>query len=337
MTSPKISLIVPVYNAEKYLSESITSLINQTYKNIEIILINDGSTDKSGLLCDEFSTKFPQIITLHTKNGGASNARNLGIENATGDFIAFVDADDKLEENYIEILYDKLSQYNADICICGYKKLNKNCFCSKEELNQFFSNKEIPKQIYIEKNIGLMPWAKLIRRDLIGDTKFLVGRINEDELFCFELFAKTKKMVKVNLPLYLYTVNLEGVTYKKYDSRNIDIIPISFEKLKIVKNTWNNYLPNALYSAACSFIDVHIEYARRKLYNDDIFKNKLLKDREDLYQFFHTHEHLLSDLINKKINFYYNNTGKIMLCDKIRFAKINFRRLAKKIIKGAKI
>ncbi len=337
MIYPKISLIVPVYNAEKYLSENIESLINQTYKNIEIILINDGSTDNSGFLCNEFNKKHSQIITFHIKNSGASNARNFGIEKASGDYIAFIDSDDKIEKNYIEILFENLIKYDADICICGYKKSNKNCFCSKKGLIEIFSNSQIPQQIYEEKSMGLTPWSKLIKRDLIGNTRFLVGRINEDELFCLELFSKTKKLIKVNLPLYLYTVNLDGVTYKKYDSRNIDIIPISFEKLKVIEDTWKDYLPYALYSAACSFIDVHIECSRRKLYNDKVFINKLLSDREDLYQYFCAHKQLLSDLINKKIDFYYNNTGKIMFCDKLRFAKYDLKSFMKKIIKGSKI
>ncbi len=337
MKTPKISVIIPVYNVEPFLDSCINSILNQTYDNLEIILVDDGSTDSSGIICDKYAKSHKKITIIHKENAGISVARNTALDIATGELIAFIDSDDRIESNYFEILLNSLIEYDADISTCGYKKLNKHCFCSGEKPIEVFQNEEIAEQIYRKKNIGLAPWSKLIRREIIGDLRFMVGRINQDDLFSLQIFQRSNKIIKNNLPLYLYTVNTSGVTYNKYGTRKIDILPISFAKLQIVENTWIDYLPDALYSAACSFIDVHIEYARRKLYNDDIFKNKLLKDREDLYQFFHTHEHLLSDLIKKKINFYYNNTGKIMLCDRIRFAQKSLRCFARKIIKGAKI
>ena len=116
----KISVVVPVYNVEKYLRKCIDSIINQTYKNLEIILVDDGSPDKCGEICDEYAKKDNRVKVIHKKNAGVSSARNDGIDNATGEYIIFVDSDDWLEDNAIEIMVDKLNEYDYDCVFCNF-------------------------------------------------------------------------------------------------------------------------------------------------------------------------------------------------------------------------
>lgn len=331
----KISVIIPVYNVERYLKNCLKSIVGQDYENLEIILVDDGSTDRSGEICERFASEDERIKVIHKENGGISIARNTALDICTGELVAFIDSDDAVFEKYFSTLADALNKNEADIAVCGYKKQADVCFCSGEADVEVFSNSEIPEQVYYKKNIGLIPWGKLIKRDLIGDLRFMVGRINQDDLFSLQVFEKANKVVKVNVPLYNYTVNDTGVTYKRYGPRKIDILPISYEKLKVVERKWPEYLEPALYSAACSFIDIHIEYARRKLHNDAAFKDKLLRDREDLYNYFVSHAEKQTAFINKKVNFYYKNIGKIMLRDRMRFLRYDIKKTIRRIVKGA--
>ena len=120
-----ISVIVPVYNVEKYLPQCLNSIINQTYKNIEVVLVDDGSTDDSGNICEEYKKNDERIIVVHQKNSGLSAARNVGIEISTGEYITFIDSDDYISPDYIENLYSALEQYSADIAICDLKKVSE--------------------------------------------------------------------------------------------------------------------------------------------------------------------------------------------------------------------
>ena len=121
-----ISIIVPVYNVEQYLDDCLISIINQTYKNIEIILIDDGSTDKSGKICDEYAKKDSRIIVIHKENGGVSSARNAGLRIAKGAYIGFVDPDDWIAEDMYEVLYSNAKKYDADVSVCKYKIVKNN-------------------------------------------------------------------------------------------------------------------------------------------------------------------------------------------------------------------
>ena len=145
-----ISIVVPIYNVEKYLEKCINSIIIQTYKNIEIILVNDGSTDSSGKICDIYLKKDKRIKVIHKKNGGLSDARNVGIENAKGKYIAFIDSDDFIDSDFIEILYNLIIEYNADVSCCKcnviYKKNKKQQV--EEKINIFTNYEAINEMLY---------------------------------------------------------------------------------------------------------------------------------------------------------------------------------------------
>ena len=171
----KVTIIVPVYNAEKYLEKCIKSLINQTYNNLEIILIDDGSLDKSWNICNNFAKKDTRIKVYHKENGGVSSARNWGLSNSSGKYILFVDSDDWLEDNMIEILYREIEEQKVDVSICNF-------FCNDEKsqkINDKTNNKIISddrkekiKYLFEESLFGGYLWNKLIRKSIIGDIVF---------------------------------------------------------------------------------------------------------------------------------------------------------------------
>ena len=141
----KISVIVPVYNVEQYLERCVDSIINQTYKNLEIILVNDGSTDNSGKLCDELAKRDDRIRVIHKENGGLSDARNTGIEEAEADLIGFIDSDDYIDENMYELLIDNLRETNADLSMCGHYDVYNNV--SEAQVTERKHGRLVPKKL----------------------------------------------------------------------------------------------------------------------------------------------------------------------------------------------
>ncbi len=317
-----VSVIVPVYNAEEYVSRCLTSILGQSYRNIEIIVINDGAKDSSLDICLEFARKDNRIKVLSTENKGAAAARNIGLGVAGGGYIVFVDSDDALESDFVETLLKAAELHSADICICGYKKNGKNCLIDEYGKTELITDRRVlGKALIVERRIGVMPWGKLYKRECIGDIRFVEGRTNEDDLFCHQVLSHCATVAKVNLPLYLYTVNNTGVTYGNFGIRQVDILPIALHRLEVIEDTWPEYLDTAMYIAACSFIDLHIEYAKRHLWSDDSFTKKIMVDRGGLFDFFMRHQDLLGNEIQAKISFYYNNAGKIMFRDRVRYLR----------------
>ena len=143
----KISVIIPVYNVEKYISRCLDSILNQSYKNVEIIIINDGSTDKSGLICDEYSKRYDNIRVFHKENGGVSSARNLGITVAKGEYITFADPDDFLNKDMYKILYDNAKNNNSDITICSVNEIRENVIATEDNTGKInkYSKKDAIK------------------------------------------------------------------------------------------------------------------------------------------------------------------------------------------------
>ena len=207
----KISIIVPVYNVEKYLKKCIDSIINQTYKNIEIILVDDGSKDSSGRICDEYIEKDKRIVTIHKKNGGLSDARNEGIKKATGKYLSFIDSDDYIEENMIGNLYKSIIENDSDISTCAKiieysnKKIIKN-----NKSNFCINNNEAMKRMLTFDEIDTSACDKLFKKDLFLNIKFPVGRYYEDiitkekfsekQLDSLYFAEKIEKEVELNMP-----------------------------------------------------------------------------------------------------------------------------------------
>lgn len=204
----KISVVVPVYNVEKYLERCVNSILNQSYKNLEIILVDDGSTDSSGAICDNFAKKHSRLRVYHTQNSGLSSARNFGLEKSSGEYIAFIDSDDFVKPDFLMHLITAIKEFNCDIAACGYEMyFNKLLsFEVKGNKNRICTNAEAIRGLFMgEKTIDVMAWNKLYKKSLFNDgIRYPKGLLHEDVATTYKLLYKAKKIAYVALPLYCY-------------------------------------------------------------------------------------------------------------------------------------
>ena len=211
----KISIIVPVYNVEKYLEECIDSIIKQTYKNIEIILVDDGSTDNSGKICDRYEKEYDIINVIHKNNGGLCSARNAGLNLSTGKYISFIDSDDYVEEKYIENLYNESELYNLDIAYCNYRVFEDNRELSKKEKDYLLTEKEINGMDYqslkFENNDwDCYVWIGLYKRDFL--LKNELEFYKKDRLLFEDILFTNKSLLKAE--------KVKFISYCGYNYRN---------------------------------------------------------------------------------------------------------------------
>lgn len=232
----KISVIIPVYNVEKYLKRCLDSVINQTYKNLEIILIDDGSTDKSGNICDEYAAKDKRIIVIHKENGGLSDARNKGLDICTGDYISFIDSDDWINLNYFDVLLKNLLEYDVDVACCDYLRTNK--YEQNNDINienvQIFRDEKI-LEIYLEKEL-VSACAKLYRKEKFYDVRFPLKKVNEDISTIFLVFIRSKTVSFIDKKLYFYFRNTGSITKSKFSRKNLDLLHAWKEVSNLSKN-----------------------------------------------------------------------------------------------------
>ncbi len=288
-----ISIIIPVYNVEKDLSDCLDSVINQTYKNIEIILIDDGSIDRSGTICDEYAKKDKRIKVYHTENKGVSDARNFGIVKSKGKYIAFIDSDDFVSKKYIEVLYTILIKNNADISQCLFKR-----FSDKKDIveNIKYSNAEVYNSLYALENLynrndryfnSTYVCGKLLKRELVENYKFPTGKMFEDSFVVYKYFYMSKTIACINEKLYYYRISENSRTEQKYTLRFLDGIEVLeeimlfFKKQHIInKHLILNYL-SQIRSNYFFVLDNNIEYDLNILQKKyDKYKNKdCLKNR----------------------------------------------------------
>ncbi|MBP1613151.1 MAG: putative glycosyltransferase [Bacteroidetes bacterium] len=212
---PLISIIIPVYNIEDYLRKCLISIIEQTYRNLEIIIINDGSTDNTPIICDEFATHDNRIKVIHQKNNGLSYSRNVGLDNAHGVYIGFVDGDDWIEKDMYETLYNLIIQYKADISICTHfsefsdtTEIDSNNDGIIQELNR----DEAIICLLQDTKIRNYLWEKLSKRELFNDIRFPTGKIFEDMAVQHKVFHNAQKVVLSSIPKYHYRIRRGSVT-----------------------------------------------------------------------------------------------------------------------------
>ena len=226
-----ISVIIPVYKVERYLPRCIDSILSQTYKNIELLLIDDGSPDLSGDICDEYAEKDPRVRMFHKENGGVSSARNLGLDEAKGDYIGFVDSDDYIAPGMYEKLVELIEDNNADIAVCGYQKeLSDGTFqpyCETEG-EILLSQHEQLECLLTNKYYSCSCWDKLFRKELVTDVRFdSTKKHNEDLLFLYEIMKKSNALAYTSEPYYYYCTNEGSASLSGFSDATMDIIYIS--------------------------------------------------------------------------------------------------------------
>ncbi|MBE5916738.1 MAG: glycosyltransferase [Pseudobutyrivibrio ruminis] len=239
-----ISIIVPIYNVSKYLDKCVESILNQNYKNIELILVDDGSTDGSKKKCDDWAQKDTRVVVIHKENGGSADSRNVGMEAAKGDYIGFVDSDDWIAPEMYEKLMDAIQERNLDMSVCFFKAVSDENyeFNNTEYPTTEYTGRDFANLIIAEKKprISYAIWKCLYKREVIKDIKFYKGvHYNEDAVFLIESLWNAKKMAFIDAPMYYYRVHGSSIS-------NIDI---SEKRIKdiLFKCQWllNYYEKNA--------------------------------------------------------------------------------------------
>lgn len=238
----EISIIMTIFNAEKYLEKAISSVLGQTFKDFELILVNDGSTDRSGEICTAYAAKDSRIKAIHQKNMGVSSARNAGIENARGKYIGFVDSDDYIENDMYELLHYNLKKEDADISICGiYDVYEGKKPQAKPEGYYVLTRDEAVKMILEAKVISVHPINKLYKRELFKNITYPDGKITEDGAVMFLLLENVTKVVADMKPKYYYYHRSNSITTSPYSEKDLDTIEAWVENEKYINTNYPNY------------------------------------------------------------------------------------------------
>lgn len=215
MTNELISIIVPVYKVENYLERCVDSILSQTYTNLEIILVDDGSPDNCGIMCDKYAAKDERIKVLHLDNGGLSRARNRGLDIASGKFIGFVDSDDYIDKNMYATLYNAIHEYDVDIAATGiireYENGELKSVIRTPSKLAVYSDEETLREILRFRYVSSSVWSKLYKRSCWEKIRFPEGEINEDAKLIFELHDG-KKFVHIAQPMYHYIIRNNSIT-----------------------------------------------------------------------------------------------------------------------------
>lgn len=284
-----ISIVIPVYNVELYLKRCVFSVLNQTFKDLEIILVNDGSTDNSGKICDELKNYDKRIKVIHKENGGLSSARNVGIRNASSEYITFIDSDDFISSDYLSYAYDLLIKYDADIISVNYKRVSEGVI-EKEKNEKIIIMTELESVYHYlkcgcKRHNNYPAWNKLYKKDLFSDIAFPEGKIYEDMYTNLKLFFKSKKTIFSTKLCYFYWINPNSITQSCFSDRNYDLLTSTEKIQKFIKKTNNELLikySNAIDAKALFSLLV-----------------KLLKDRKYIKSNFEKVKQINSEFKNK--------------------------------------
>lgn len=251
-----ISVIVPVYNVEKYLRKAVQSIQNQTYKNLEIMLINDGSTDSSGDICDELAELDSRIVVIHKENGGVSTARNEAQKVAKGNYVIYVDSDDYIHEEMIQSLYEQLIAENADISSCSVMNVYQNSQtpqCSDENLYFVFNQEEFLREYLIGQRVQGTLGNKLIRKEITDQLEFPVGKIYEDAYYHLQLVQVAKKYVVHTKPYYYYYHRNHSLTTNPYHERDLVYLDVYQKFYDLVQQQYPRIIKEAFFRLSYAY------------------------------------------------------------------------------------
>ena len=235
-----ISVVVPVYKVEDYLRRCVDSVLAQTYRDFELILVDDGSPDRCGQICDEYAARDGRIKVVHQENGGLSAARNAGLDVAQGEYVAFVDSDDYCHPEMLKVLYEKIVQYNADVAVSGFKTVDlkgkeidfKPYLPEKEEI---INGKDALKRLVMEGSLRSVAWNKLYKRALFKYLRYPVGKIYEDDFIAPRLLYQCDRIVLVPRYLYFYVFNPNSISKQPRTVQYFDLVESRFMRMKFLQ------------------------------------------------------------------------------------------------------
>lgn len=297
MNEPLVSIIVPIYNSEKYLGQCIESCMAQTYRNVEIILVDDGSTDRSLKISTEYAEKDSRIRVIHQNNAGVSAARNAGIKSAKGEYISFLDSDDELCINAIEVLVEDMKRYKADIVSGVASSINVNGYesCKYDDgtISIYEEDESLVLSLKYDRQTNAV-WAKLFSKSFLQDVWFVEGRrINEDGYFLFQCYLKKPRLVQHNVRVYKYFTRDSSATRGEFSDKYFDMTYFSDLKMHYVSNNCPDLLELAkdmevsthlfLLDALCR--DTQLKYRKEtkesiRIVRKRVFKYKTINRHE---------------------------------------------------------
>ncbi|MBR2289251.1 MAG: glycosyltransferase family 2 protein [Clostridia bacterium] len=299
-----VSIIVPVYNVEKYLARCVETIMAQTYQNIEIILVDDGSKDNSGKMCDEFASQDSRIKVIHKENGGISDVRNQGMKVATGDYIGFVDSDDYIAEDMFETLVNLLEENDADISIVSFYEYYNGILLGvrKNEEKEIMSKTEAIKELLIDRKIQSYTWNKLFKRELFDGLQFPTGKNFEDIATLLLIFERANKVVLWENPKYYYLRRDDSIVGVRNTKTYTDYLEVIYDKYLYLKDKYpeieiyneHNYIINMIWVyTIISAFDLDDVYKKFKADNYALFEELINKHEKELTE--------LLDYYNKSV------------------------------------
>lgn len=304
-----VSVIVPVYNTENKLKKCINSVTNSSYTNLEIIIVDDGSEEKTALLCNQLKQQDKRIKVIHQKNKGVSCARNKGIDIAKGEYITFVDADDYIDEKMIKALLTNLRKYDADISMCKYNEIYRDKKICINKVSEIIKIQEVPNVLidFFEKNeIGWNVWGKMYKREIVGTTRFLEGkRTAEDMYFLYQVLKKTKRLVIKENALYNY-VKWDTSTM---NSKNIDKF---FDTFSLIQKVYEDSEVSEVYNESKLKF-----YLCKSLWFFKLIVAKGTKNNTEEIEM--RRKKFLNNLQNKKIKCSFREKWELLLLNKTEF------------------
>lgn len=288
---PLVSIIIPLYNVEQFLRCCLDSVVFQTYENLEIILMDDGSTDESGKICDEYANRDNRIKVFHQKNGGQALARNNALRYVHGDFIIYIDSDDIITDNHVEHLVKLRNRYGADIVQCEMVKfvkenriplLQKKDRKQKEKCEEVMETSEALRQFFYQKKFTASPWGKLIKRELMNNLEFPVGIGYEDLAVIYKVIGAAKKTVYSTKVCYYYRQHHNSTMHMKFSDKKIDRIRIAEQFLDYMKLKYpeNHMAVYTRYDLAQMQLLMELPFDRKYKNVKEIAYNNLKRTRK---------------------------------------------------------
>lgn len=310
-----VSIIIPVFNAQNYIKSTLESCFNQTYQNIELLVVNDGSTDETPNILSEVND--PRVVVINKKNEGSGKARNAGLKAATGEYVIFLDADDAIPNNYVERLVSSIELNNSDIALCGYV-IDKGDKCTYVKPKKTVTNE--PLKDFLVDNIVSSPWAKIYKKAIINDNNifFSDDKIMEDGYFNLHYFKYVNVVSKEPNVFYIYN--------KKNSTSTVDITDKKFDIIKnalfkqcsaVSSKIYNSELEirllrlGVLFPLSSGYFSHQLQAFARKLIAEDILKNKYIKKNEIIAVF----------LISKSVVAYNCYRKLVLLIKKIKYGR----------------
>ncbi|GGH81658.1 glycosyltransferase involved in cell wall biosynthesis [Pullulanibacillus pueri] len=277
----KVSIVVPIYKVERYLEKCVSSLLNQTYKNIEVLLVDDGSPDRCGELAETFALKDQRVRVFHKKNGGLSDARNYGLKYVTGDYVMFVDSDDWLDEGIVEEMVTHLKRYQADIVQTAFYYayddylLFDDRYHSEQDLPTLLDQKTVMLELVKNERVKNFAWGKLYRTNLLKGLPFKKGVLFEDVFWAHQVMDRVDRYLILHRPYYYYYQRKDSIV-ATFTPKNLDILEGLKTRLKFIEKNYEHLIDlTYMELLKASFIQYHLLLRNKHMDKKGLYRNSI--------------------------------------------------------------